>query len=228
MQPYFFPYVGYFQLAAAVDTFVFHDDVQFTKKGWINRNRILHTGRIQPINLPLLAAPSGTNINKREIFNPEETKLRICRQIEGAYRHAPYFSNVFPFLKDVIVHPSTTLSTYLQSTLIEVFRWLNLSTKILQTSDLPLPHGLTGEARVIAVCEHMKAALYINPPGGQGLYHPTHFTEKGIHLHFLNPQIKQYPQPPGTGFMPSLSIIDLMMYNSQDWVCHAIREIEIQ
>src|SRR5882724_10468265 len=91
MQPYIFPYIGYFQLIAAVDHFVIHDDVQWIKSGWINRNRILANNQPGYITLPVRSGSSFLNINEREyVPEIENHKKRILRQIEGAYRKAPY------------------------------------------------------------------------------------------------------------------------------------------
>lgn len=228
MQPYFFPYVGYFQLASAVDKFVLHDDVQFTKKGWINRNRLLVVGEAQSFGLPLMGGSSAAKINEKIIFEPEKSKRKICRQIEGAYRHAPQFKQVYSFLEKVLLSSPDRLSDYLELTLKEMFGWLDIDTPISANSEKCIEDSYKGEARVIEVCRRENAKVYINPPGGKDLYDPANFSAAGIELHFLRPKLVPYRQGESSEFQKALSIIDLMMFNPQSWVQNSVREFEVE
>ena len=216
MQPYFLPYIGYWQLMAAVDRFVVYDNIQYTKKGWINRNRFLRNGAAAVFTLPVKKAPHTFDVVARAIadeFDPDA----LLNPLEDAYRAAPFFSAVFPVLQDVIRYATRNLFAYLHHSLTAVARYLEIATPIVVSSTIEADHALTGEGRVLGLCQALGATRYINSMGGRELYSPAAFEARGIELRFLRPQLPSYPQYDHP-FVPELSIVDVMMFNSRDAV----------
>lgn len=216
MQPYFFPYIGYFQLISAVDLFVIYDNVQYTKKGWINRNRILEQGREAVISLPLKKASDFLDVRDRELAS-DFRKDRLLNRIREAYRRAPYFPQAFPVVDGALDHPDDNLFRFLLHTIRAVCAYLGIGTEVAISSTLPVDHTLRGQDRVIALCRQAGAREYVNPIGGQSLYSRERFFGQGVDLKFLQPRIIPYAQA-GNDFIPSLSIIDVMMFNSAEGI----------
>ena len=215
MQPYFFPYLGYFQLLAAVDCFVILDDVNFIRNGWIHRNRILRDDKAHLFTLAINGASSYKRINELTIFQAEKTKHAILNLIHRSYRMAPFYEANSALLSEISLFPEENLSRYLSYSLRQVSEHLNLSPRIILSSEMSKDTSLTGQARVIEICKQLGATKYINPIGGMKLYDPDTFELNSIELYFLSPQIRPYPQFSGA-FVPRLSIIDTLMFTSID------------
>lgn len=211
MQPYFFPYIGYFQLIASVDVFVIYDNIKYTKKGWINRNRMLLNGSDAMFSLPLRKDSDSLDVVQREISSDFDRK-KLLNQLSGAYRHAPFFNDVFPLLEKVIQNTDSNLFRYIRESVEVVCEALGIETNIVTSSDLPVGRDLKSQDKVIALCKAVGADAYINSIGGVELYEKNVFSENGIDLSFLKPRPLRYDQFGGE-FIPWLSIIDVMMFN---------------
>lgn len=211
MQPYLFPYIGYYQLVNAVDTFVIYDDVNFIKQGWINRNRLLLNGSVHIFTVSLRGASSFKKINEIEIVDHSD---KIIATIQQAYRKAPYFDDVFPILINALQFKELNLAKYLIYSLKTVISYLGINTTIIVSSEVEKNDLLKGEEKVIEICKRLKASTYINSSGGKSLYTKEKFKENGLDLNFIIPQPIVYSQFRNQ-FIPSLSIIDLMMFNSK-------------
>lgn len=222
MQPYLFPYVGYFQLIHAVDLFVLHDDVQWLKGGWINRNQILLDGRPLRWTMPVAKKNSHDLINQCMMAELSDGRGRILRQIHNAYRRAPFFHEVMPLVTDVINQAERNVAKYIFNSLERLSEYLELSTKLIMSSAVKKDDFLKGQERVIAICSTLGATEYINPPGGVALYDKEAFRKKGIELYFLQPGKIEYQQF-GNAFVPNLSIIDTLMFNSVESVRKILR-----
>jgi len=222
MQPYLLPYLGYFQLAANVDKFVVYDDVQFTKKGWIHRNRFLMNGEAQYFSLPLKKDSDFLYVNQRCLAeNWGKEKEKTIRRLEGAYRKAPYFDDVFPFAVSIFSFQTDNLWDFLKNSFDSVFERLRIKAEVLVSSEIEDTTSLNGQQRVIQICSLVGAKEYINPIGGVSLYSSANFQEYGISLRYLEMQDIVYEQFRGP-FVPALSILDVMMFNSperiQNWL----------
>jgi hypothetical protein len=213
MQPYFFPYVGYFQLVATVDRFVIYDDVNFIKQGWINRNRVLVNGAPMFLSVPLANASSFTPIRCTKIHeNYKVWRQKATSTLQTAYGRAPFFLPVFEMVKDVIEEMPPNISALALRSVQSVLRYLKIPTAIVESSAVYGNEHLAGEERVIDICAQEKASHYINMPGGRALYSKAKFLSAGIELQFLNPVVEPYEQF-GNPFVPALSIIDVLMFN---------------
>lgn len=221
MQPYFLPYIGYFQLIAAVDLFIVYDNIKYTKKGWINRNRILHDGHDAMISLPLKRGADALHIRERELAADFDAR-RLARQITGAYRQAPGFEETFPLVERILNCPARNLFDFLHHSIVETCRHLGLGAEMEISSAFAIDHGLKAQDKVLALCQAAGATSYVNAIGGTDLYSKEAFREKDISLRFLRPRSFEYQQF-GKAFVPWLSILDVMMFTSRDAVATAAR-----
>ncbi len=211
MQPYFFPYIGYYQLIEAVDLFIVHDRVKYVKRGWINRNRILQNGHDTVISLPLKQGSDGLRIDEREI-DPEFDRTRLRNRIVEAYRKAPEFDSVFPLVDRVLRHQDGNLFRYLRNSIAEVCHHLAIGTRIEAASTFAIDPLAKGQDMVIALCKAAGADIYVNAIGGMELYSGAEFQGEGIELKFIRSRPFEYRQF-DDAFVPWLSIIDVMMFN---------------
>ncbi|WP_342164758.1 WbqC family protein [Methylobacterium sp. SD21] len=214
MQPYLFPYIGYFQLIASVDRFVIYDAVKYTKKGWINRNRFLRDGEAVTFTLPLARGADELDIAERQVagdFAPD----KLCAQIAGAYRRAPSFAETMPLVEAVLRHRAENLFLHLREGLTRTCAHLGIATPILTASEIEGRTDLRKQDRVLGLCERLGATTYVNPIGGTALYDPQEFEARGMELRFLKARPLAYPQF-GAEFVPWLSIIDVLMFNGRE------------
>lgn len=214
MQPYFFPYIGYFQLIAAVDVFVVYDNIKYTKKGWINRNRILQNGKDVMLSLPLKNDSDYLDICDRELSS-SLNKSKLLGQIKEMYRRAPYFPQTFALIEGIINYEDVNLFGFLHNSLIKICEHLNISTEIRVSSTLEIEADLIGQDKVLALCKAVNTSMYVNAIGGLELYSKETFSENGIDLKFIRSMPFTYPQF-DSAFVPWLSIIDVMMFNPLD------------
>ncbi|WP_435235562.1 WbqC family protein [Psychromonas sp. PT13] len=227
MQPYFLPYIGYWQLINAVDIFVVYDDIQYTKKGWINRNRILNNGRDSLFSLPLKKGSDYLNVCDRymsEQFVNEKTKL--LRKFEGAYIKAPYFNEGMDILTHCFTIQSDNLFDFIFHSIRYITKTLNIKTKLIISSSMNIDSVLKGQDKVIAICRSLNASRYINPIGGRELYNKSSFSVAGIELFFQKVGNVQYDQG-GKSFVESLSIIDVIMFNGVNKTKALLNEMEL-
>ena len=213
-QPYLFPYLGYWQLINAADVFLIGDDYAYMRKSWINRNRILINGRPQWFRMEVEDASSFRSIIDTRIKPIDlENKLRT---LEMAYHKAPYFADAYALARRVLTFDSGgMLAPFLENSIREVCGYLGIDTRIGHTSDFPGNAALKREHRIYDLCHRLGADVYINAPGGQDLYSFDDFSSHGIELRFLQPELRPYPQF-GAPFVPSLSILDVLMFNSRE------------
>jgi hypothetical protein len=221
MQPYFLPYIGYFQLIAAVDRFVIYDTIQYTKKGWINRNRMLRNGEAVMFSLPLRKASDFLDVRQRELAE-EFSPSKLLAQFEGAYRKAPYFGEIAPLLASILAFPDRNLFAFVRNSIEACCRRLRIETPVLVASEIEAEAPLSGADRVLDICRRLGADRYTNPIGGMDLYRPSLFGEQGIELRFLRSREEPYTQF-GGAFVPFLSIVDVMMFNPPERIDAMLR-----
>lgn len=216
MQPYFMPYIGYFHLIAAVDQFIVYDNIKYTKKGWINRNRMLRNGKGVMFSLPLKSDSNSLDVCERELA-ADFSRDKLLNQFKGAYRRAPYFEQTFPLVEQVVRHENTNLFRYLHHSIVKTCEHLGITTEIRMASDIAINHALKSQDKVIALCKAIGASTYVNTIGGMELYSKEAFRVQGIEFKFIKSELFEYPQF-GAEFAPWLSIIDVMMFNPLDTI----------
>lgn len=211
MQPYFLPYIGYYQLMAAVDLFIVYDNIKYTKKGWINRNRMLQNGADAMFSIPLKNDSDALDIRERQIA-VDFKRDKLLNQLRAAYGKAPYFEQTFPLIEGIVRHEDANLFGFLLHAIEKSARHLGIGTPIRVSSTVSIDHALKGQDKVIALCAAVGADTYVNPPGGVDLYSGDAFREKDIDLKFIRPRLVEYAQF-GQPFVPWLSIVDVLMFN---------------
>jgi len=216
MQPYFFPYIGYFQLMAAVDLFIVYDNIKYTKKGWINRNRMLQGGKDVMFSLPLRSDSDSLDIRER-VLADDFNRDKLVNQLRGAYARAPHFAAVFPMIEKSVRHADANLFAYLRNALDRVCTHLTLTTPVRVSSTIDVDHQLRSQDKVIALARAVGATSYVNPIGGLELYDRQAFQAQGLELRFLRSRPLEYRQF-GEPFVPWLSIVDVLMFNPIDLV----------
>lgn len=211
MQPYFLPYIGYFQLMSAVDKFVVYDDVNFIKQGWVSRNRILLQGRIHMLSLPVAKVSSYRKIHEHRLVASDWRK-RMLLTIRHAYAKAPFFNQVMPLIESIMTYPSHALDDFLLHSLKQLRCYMSIETPIVPTSRCYCNADLKGQERLLDICHREEADRYVNASGGVSLYNQSVFLSHNIDLFFLRPSIIDYPQL-GGNFIGGLSILDVLMFN---------------
>lgn len=225
MQPYFLPYIGYWQLLNFVDTYVIFDDVNFINRGWINRNRILINGKPKYINIPLSGASQNKLINEIYILNDNYQKENL-KKVELSYAKAPYFENAYSVFRKINDNKEKKLSKYLYDSLILICEYLEIETNIVFSSEIHKNNLLKAQEKILEICKILGASEYTNAIGGQNLYSKNKFKEKNIRLEFLKTEEIIYSQF-NNEFQPDLSIIDVMMFNSKQEIKSMLNKFKI-
>ena len=214
MQPYLFPYIGYFQLIKAVDIFVFYDDVNYIKQGWINRNRILLNDKDHYLTIPCIK-PSQNKLINEILYDQKSTEFnKILKTLEIAYKKAPYFKEIYPIICSILNRPFISISILAQQSIMSLCEYLGMKT-IFKTSSSSYPEtrGIDKADRLIEICLKSSSNIYINALGGQELYEKKYFENKNVELYFIKSQPIEYKQFKNN-FVPWLSMIDVLMFNS--------------
>ena len=213
MQPYFFPYIGYFQLINMVDKYVVFDTAYFANNKWGFRNRILINGAPGFFRVSTLKASQNKRFNEIIVSGDIEAKKKNIHALECAYKKAPHFPEVMPVLEQFLLADYDNLSEYNVASNRLICDFLGIKTEILLFSELGCDKDLKRQYRIFDVCRVLGGNEYINAIGGTELYDFEEFRENGVELAFLKPDDIVYPQFGGE-FVPNLSIIDVMMFNS--------------
>lgn len=225
MQPYFFPYIGYWQLINAVDEYVVYDDVNYIKGGWINRNNILLNHAKHLITLPLEEASSFKLINEISITKNEVLKKKLIKTIQSAYLKAPYFKTIMSIIESLILDNSN-IAKLNYNIILAVKEYLNIETEILLSSNIEKNNDLKAQDKVIHIAHILGASEYINAIGGQELYSKEEFAQNNIQLNFIKTNEIKYKQF-NNEFVPNLSIIDVMMFDSPERIKEMLDDYEL-
>jgi len=225
MQPYFLPYIGYFQLINAVDKYMIYDNIQYTKKGWINRNRVLVSGKEAYITVSLEKDSDYLDICDRKISSSFD-KEKLLNQIAGNYKKSPHFDCAFEIFEDIVNFNNNNLFQFNYNSVKKICEYLRIQTEFVVSSTVNIDHSLKGQDKILAFCGNLGAAEYINAIGGQELYDKTEFEKHNIKLNFLKTQNIEYNQFKG-GFVPNLSILDVMMFCSMEEISEMLDKYEL-
>lgn len=208
MQPYLFPYLGYYQLVSCADMFVLYDDVSFIKQGYINRNSILMNGRPTRMTIPVPGASSNKRIMELTFASDVSKVLKTVKQ---AYAKAPFYDDVFPLVERVLTNSDRDITTTCKQGILEVFDYLGISKRVVRSSALEFDRNLPAADRLMAICDRLGSSEYVNSIGGQKLYSKEYFGERGKSLSFLEMHDISYTQGVSE-FVPYLSMIDVLMW----------------
>lgn len=225
MQPYLFPYLGYYQLVKAVDEFVFLDDVNFIKRGYVNRNSILMDGKAYRFTLAVEDISQFRTIQDHRYMPNMGRKL--LQQLHHAYFKAPYYTAVRGLVEGVVASEDLSVAAVNARSIIDVFRYLNIERSFFSSSELDPSRADSGADRLICLCEHRRSSIYINASGGKALYDPARFAQHGLKLGFIQPHFAEYPQK-SPAFVAGLSIIDVLMWNAPGQVAKMLDDVTIE
>lgn len=223
MQPYFFPYIGYFQLIDLVDVYVIADDLHYIKNSYIKKNNILDNGAPALLSLELKGASQNKLINEIEVGSNTN---KLLMTIQYRYAKAPYFKDVFPLLQNILLSEEKNVARFLGDSLMKIASYLDIPTKFLYSSEIEKNNDLKFDARIIDICKRLGADHYINAIGGKELYSKDKFALEGIQLSFIDTKEIEYAQF-GKEFVPNLSIIDVLMFNSPEETKMLLQEYEL-
>ncbi len=226
MQPYFFPYIGYWQLINTVDKFVIYDNIKYTKKGWINRNQILVNNDTKIFTVPIQKASDFLDVNQRYISDSWD-KSKMLNLIKSSYSRSPQYKKVIPLIEKCLLVEEENLFNFLYVSLTNILDFLEIKTDIIISSTLDIDHNLKSQDRVIATCKKLGATQYINPQGGISLYNKSEFEKHNIDLKFLFADQVVYKQY-SDRFLPWLSIIDILMFNDIKTIKKFLQQFTLQ
>ena len=215
MQPYFFPYIGYWQLLNYVDKFVVFDDVNFKKRSWMTRNRIILDGNEKYINLQIQNASQNKLICETAVLFELKERKKLLNTLNLAYRESPYRAEVMEILTPLILNDEENLADFLYLLIDGVKNYLGIKTELCRSSEIRGKEHGASEQGIIELCEQLGATEYINPIGGTELYCKDNFDGKGIALSFLRTNFDKMRQD-GLPYVSDYSIIDLMMNLSKE------------
>lgn len=229
MQPYFCAYIGYYQLINSVDKFVIGDNLQYTKRGWFNRNRILDNGTDRIFTIPIKKDNSYLNVNLRYLAdNSIKARMKTLRQIQSLYKKAPFFSQNYPLVRRLFIQEIDNLFDFIYFSVVELCSSLDIKTKIILNSSLDIDHIIKPpQNNVIESCKFLKTDMYINPIGGKELYDKESFRKEGLELRFIKSKKIEYTQF-NHKFVPWLSIIDILMFNDIEQIKSYLNEYELE
>ncbi|MCK0152857.1 WbqC family protein [Alcanivorax sp. S6407] len=214
MQPYLFPYIGYFQLICASDLFLIYDDVAYIKQGYINRNNILSASGVTRFTVPV---PGGSSNKLISDLAFSDNVVKVIRTVEQSYSKAPYFDDVFPIIRGVMEFEDRSIASVCKKSYEEIFSYLGLDKEFRKTSDLEYERTSQPVGRLLSLCHKFGADCYINASGGRKLYSKREFANKGVDLKFIDSMAVEYTQC-HHGFIPNLSMIDVLMSCSKEEV----------
>jgi hypothetical protein len=227
MQPYLFPYIGYFQLINEVDQFVIYDNIEFTKKGWINRNRILVNGKDDYFTLPLKKNSDFLHVNQRKVADSySKDRAKIIGRIVELYKKAPQYNEVFPLIESIFSTNEENLFDFIFNSLKIISHYLEIKTEFIVSSSIAINHSLKSQDKVIAICKELRANTYINPIGGTELYSKDTFNKNDLQLNFIKSNTIKYQQFDNE-FVPWLSIIDVLLFNPKEKVQEYLNQYTI-
>ncbi|MBQ3618421.1 MAG: WbqC family protein [Bacteroidales bacterium] len=223
MQPYFLPYIGYWQLLAAVDKYVVYDDVNYIKGGWINRNNFLVQEQKKLVTFSLNGASPNKIINSLSI---KDNFASFIGLLNCNYKKAPYFKDIMSLVTNIISFDKSKLSLFLYNSIKEIAHYLDINTELILSSDLKKDNSLKGQDKIIHMCKLLKANEYYNAIGGQKLYNSTIFEKNNIKLIFVQPLLKPYKQFKND-FIGGLSILDVLMFNTKEEVKKMLQDYKL-
>jgi hypothetical protein len=228
MQPYIFPYIGYFNLINSATHFVFYDDVDYIKQGWINRNRILINGHPSYFSIPLSNGRSGVQIREVKVFNLSHFYKKFKRTLEQSYGKSPFFDIGLSYVEKVLLSGEENISKLAELSISEASNMLEIEASVYRSSsDFSDSKGIGRSERLISIAQQLNCKTYVNSINASFLYDKQYFSMRGVNLSFIKPKLVGYNQLNATKFIPGLSIIDLIMNLSLDEIKSQLDSYEL-
>ena len=212
---------------SSVDLFIVYDNIQYTKKGWFNRNQILMNGKPLMFTIPLQKDSDYLDVCQRSVVSDTKPRIKILNQIKNAYSKAPMFSETYPFIQQLFELSDNNLFEFIYNSILKIKEKFNIDTKIIKSSSVDIDHSLKSQDKVIALCKAVNADCYINMINGAKLYSIEDFNKAGLKLSFLKQYIKEYKQF-NNDFVPYLSILDVIMFNNKQIIIDMMNECILQ
>ncbi len=226
MQPYFMPYIGYFQLMKAVDKYVIYNDVNYIKGGWVARNNILINGEKQLFTIKLQGASPNKHFAEIQILDDFK---KLIKTLEMNYSKAPFFQLTMGLMEKIFSYPEKRLDLFIKNSFEQILFYLGIKTELILSSDIAKDNSLRGKDKVMEICKILEADTYYNAIGGKELYDKKEFENNGISLHFLKTDENlRYKQFSNMDFVPNLSIIDVLMFNSVEKINSLLDEYMLE
>lgn len=226
MQPYVFPYIGYFQLIEASTEIVFYDDVNYIKRGWVNRNRILLNNQGFLFTIPVEKASQNKKINEIVPAIDDKFRRKLFLQLESAYSKAPFYNEVTNLSINTFERDYQNIGDMGIQSVLAVFEYLGKTVQWRKSSvSFPQNAGIDKADRLIDITKQLGYKKYINPIGGKEIYQKEYFKNQGVDLYFLKSGNIKYRQS-SKEFVPYLSIIDVLMYNDKHTVLNFLKEYD--
>lgn len=223
MQPYLFPYAGYFQLIYAADIFLIYDDVSYIRRGFVNRNNILAPSGVIRFTISVPGASQNKLFSELKF---SQNVGKTLRTIENSYAKAPYFEEVFPIISETLTLEDRSIASVCQKGFESVFSYIGIEKQFKKTSELDYDRSVCARDRLINLCHKFSADCYINAPGGRKLYSWQDFSKKGIDLNFVESLPFKYSQGKNN-FTSGLSIIDILMNCSPNDILKILESYEL-
>lgn len=223
MQPYFLPYIGYFQLINAVDNFIIYDNIQYSKKYFVSKNQFLQNGKPKVFSIALQKDSDYLNINERYLAKNFD-KEKLLDSIHFAYIKAPYHNDLMPLLESIFAYPKENLFDFIYHSILKICIYLEINTNIFISSTLPINHELRAQDKVIALCKAMQSNIYINSIGGISLYDEKEFEKQNIKLRFMQIDSNLFYNQFGNTFIQNLSIIDVIAFNNKSQIKNLLKQ----
>lgn len=224
MQPYLFPYIGYYQLAYHSNMFIFYDDVNYIKGGYINRNNILTRNGFQLFTIPIIKASSFKKIN--DLFFQEDTR-KVLTSISQTYSKAPYFSSTFPLIEKILNDKNRNVANIASRSIIEVFQYIGLKLNYDFSSKINYNRENSAQEKIYELCKINNADKYVNAYGGMALYDKNEFKKRNIELGFINSIPTPYTQINSNEFIKNASMIDILMNCSKDEIINQLNNYTV-
>jgi len=230
MQPYFFPYLGYFSLIKNTDKFILLDSVQFIYHGWVERNRILkqNNGWLY-IKVPLIRHSQKTLIKDIKIDNGQNWKQKIFSQLHHYKKISPFYFKVMKIVEKIFEKDYNDIVSLNKETIIVICKYLDIDREIpiFSKMNLSIEIPKAADEWALNICNSLSnISEYWNPPGGQSFFDISKYEKAGIKLKFHKIILNPYEQKREI-FEPGLSIIDALMFNSPEKVNRILEQYEL-
>ncbi|MBI6511524.1 WbqC family protein [Proteus sp. PR00174] len=224
MQPYLFPYIGYYQLAYHSDMFIFYDDVNYIKKGYINRNNIVTKNGLLLFTLPINNASQNKMIN--ELYFIENTK-KILSTIKMSYSKSKYFDDIYPIIEKTFNNKNRNVANIASNSIIETFQYLGVNLNYDFSSRINYNRENSAQEKIYELCKINNADKYVNAYGGMALYDKDEFKKRNIELGFINSIPTPYTQVNSNEFIKNASMIDILMNCSKDEIINQLNNYTV-